>query len=82
MMDFDRNFTMTLDDGRVVTADIIVNFEYMDNKYCIYSMNLGDDIGVYCAKNIDGQLVRVTNREEQDFVNTVVLKIVDMVKGR
>ena len=70
-MDFDRNFTMTLDDGRVVTADIIINFEYMDNKYCIYSMNLGDDIGVYCAKNIDGQLIRVTNSEEQDFVNTV-----------
>lgn len=81
-LDFNRNFTITLEDGSSIIASIIVNFEYMGNKYCIYSMNAQDEVNIYCAKNIDGQLIKVTNREEQTFVNTVVNKIVDAIKER
>ena len=81
-LDFNRNFTITLEDGSSVVANIIVNFEYMENKYCIYSMNAQDEVNIYCAKNIDGQLIKITNNEEQAFVNTVVNKIVNAIKER
>lgn len=81
-MDFDRTFTITMDNGVTVKANIIVNFEYMENKYCIYSMNNNDKVDIYCAKNIDGTLIRITNQEEQAFVDTVVNKIVNAVKER
>ena len=81
-LDFNRNFTITLEDGSSVVANIIVNFEYMENKYCIYSMNGQDGVNIYCAKNIDGQLIKITNSGEQVFVNTVVNKIVNAIKER
>ena len=81
-LDFNRNFTITLEDGSSLVASIIVNFEYMENKYCIYSMNAQDEVNIYCAKNIDGQLIKITNNEEQAFVNTVVNKIVNAIKER
>ncbi len=81
-LDFNRNFTITLEDGSSIVASIIVNFEYMENKYCIYSMNAQDEVNIYCAKNIDGQLIKITNNEEQAFVNTVVNKIVNAIKER
>ena len=81
-LDFNRNFTITLEDGSSIVAIIIVNFEYMENKYCIYSMNAQDEVNIYCAKNIDGQLIKITNNEEQAFVNTVVNKIVNAIKER
>ena len=81
-LDFDRNFTITLEDGSSIVASIIVNFEYRENKYCIYSMNAQDEVNIYCAKNIDGQLIKITNNEEQAFVNTVVNKIVNAIKER
>ena len=34
------------------------------------------------VKNIDGNLIKITNSEEQAFVNTVVEKIVNAVKER
>ena len=81
-LDFNRNFTITLEDGSSIVDSIIVNFEYMENKYCIYSMNAQDEVNIYCAKNIDGQLIKITNNEEQAFVNTVVNKIVNAIKER
>ena len=81
-LDFNRNFTITLEDGSSIVASIIVNFEYMENKYCIYSMHAQDEVNIYCAKNIDGQLIKITNNEEQAFVNTVVNKIVNAIKER
>ena len=54
----------------------------MENKYCIYSMNAQDEVNIYCAKNIDGQLIKITNNKEQAFVNTVVNKIVNAIKER
>ena len=81
-LDFNRNFTITLEDGSSVVANIIVNFEYMENKYCIYSMNAQDEVNIYCAKNIDGQLIKITNNKEQAFANTVVNKIVNAIKER
>lgn len=81
-MDFERNFTITMSDGTIIEANIIVNFEYMNNKYCIYSMNNQSGIDIYCAKNIDGNLIKITNSEEQEFVNMVVNKIVDAIKER
>lgn len=81
-MDVDKSFNIKLDDGFNIVASIMVNFEYMDNKYCIYSINGKDGIDIYCAKNIDGILIKVTNSEEQSFVNTVVNKIVNAVKER
>lgn len=81
-LDFNRNFTIQLEDGSSITANIIVNFEYGANKYCIYSMNGQDEVNIYCAKNIDGQLIKITNSEEQAFVSTVVNKIVEAIKER
>ena len=81
-MDFERNFTITMSDGTIIEANIIVNFEYMNNKYCIYSMNNQGGVDIYCAKNIDGNLIKITNSEEQEFVNMVVNKIVDAIKER
>ena len=81
-LDFNRNFTITLEDGSSIVASIIVNFEYRENKYCIYSMNAQDEVNIYCAKNIDGQLIKITNNEEQAFVNNVVNKIVTAITER
>lgn len=81
-LDFNRNFTVQLEDGSSITASIIVNFEYGENKYCIYSMNGQDEVNIYCAKNIDGQLIKIINSEEQAFVSTVVNKIVEAIKER
>ncbi len=81
-LDFNRNFTIQLEDGSSITASIIVNFEYGENKYCIYSMNGQDEVNIYCAKNIDGQLIKIINSEEQAFVSTVVNKIVEAIKER
>lgn len=81
-MDFEKNFTITMSDGTLIEANIIVNFEYMNNKYCIYSMNNQGGVDIYCAKNIDGNLIKITNSEEQEFVNMVVNKIVDAIKER
>ena len=81
-MYFERNFTITMSDGTIIEANIIVNFEYMNNKYCIYSMNNQGGVDIYCAKNIDGNLIKITNSEEQEFVNMVVNKIVDAIKER
>lgn len=81
-MDFEKNFTITMSDGTIIEANIIVNFEYMNNKYCIYSMNNQGGVDIYCAKNIDGNLIKITNSEEQEFVNMVVNKIVDAIKER
>ena len=81
-MDFDRTFTIKMNDGTEIKANIIVNFEYATNKYCIYSINTKDGANLYCAKNIDGNLIKITNSEEQAFVNTVVEKIVNAVKER
>lgn len=81
-MDFDRTFTIKMNDGKEIKANIIVNFEYATNKYCIYSTNTKDSANLYCAKNIDGNLIKITNSEEQAFVNTVVEKIVNAIKER
>ena len=81
-LDFNRSFTISLEDGSSIVANIIVNFKYMENKYCIYSLNGQDEVNIYCAKNIDGQLIKITNSEEQAFVNTVVNKIVNAIKER
>lgn len=82
MIDFDRTFNIHMDDGSIIKANIIVNFEYMNNKYCIYSINKQDRVDIYCAKNIDGTLIKITNNEEQKFVDVVVNKIVNAVKER
>lgn len=81
-MNFDRTFTIKMNDGTELKANIIVNFEYATNKYCIYSINTEDGANLYCARNIDGNLIKITNPEEKDFVNTVVKKIVNAIKER
>ena len=81
-MDLDRTFTIKMNDGKEIKANIMVNFEYAANNYCIYSINTENGADLYCAKNIDGTLIKITNQEEQAFVNTVVEKIVNTIKER
>ncbi len=81
-MNFLKTFSINMDDGSTILANVVVNFEYMGNKYCIYSVNTESGVDVCCAKNIDGILVKVTDAEEKEFVDTVVGKVVNAVVER
>lgn len=78
----DRTFNIIMEDGKKVTADLIMNFNYLDNHYCIYGINKRDKVDIYCAKNISGQLMKIVNPQEQEFVNRVVNKIINVIKER
>ena len=80
-MDLDKQFKIVLDDGSSIMAEVIVNFKYLDTIYTIYGVNNGDMVSLFCAKNIDGNLIKITDEDEIDFVNTVVNKIVSAVGG-
>ena len=78
----DRTFNIIMEDGKKVTADLIMNFNYFENHYCIYGITKRDKVDIYCAKNISGQLMKIVNPHEQEFVNRVVNKIVNVIKER
>lgn len=81
-MDIKRSFQIDMEDGSSVVANVILNFEYMGQNYCIYGIDSDNHVDIYCAKNIDGNLIKIVNQEEQDFVNTVVKKLTKAVHVR
>ena len=81
-MNNNKLFTIDREDGSSIVARVMTTFEYMGNKYCIYSIPNGDSVSIYCAKNIEGDLIKIVNEEEQSFVNGVVHKLVKAVGTR
>lgn len=58
--------------GNPVELQSLISFIYKGNKYVLFL----DDTSIFCAKNIDGQLLEITDQEEMDSTNDIIKKII------
>ena len=65
------------DNGNSVELQSLISFIYKCNKYVLFL----DDTGIFCAKNIDGQLQEITDQEEMASMNDIISKIIRNITG-
>ena len=72
-----NTFYIETDKGKI-KATILTNFEIYGDYYCVYTIPVEHtkNYNVYCAKNIEGKLVPITDENEQNRINKIVKELI------